>query len=488
MGGGRPAPDDAGRDRAARPPAEVKRLRQKCARLAERLDTVKARDLRRKAQVDRLREKCARLAERLDIVRARDLRRKAQVDRLRAQIAPSLLTQQLQVADAAVEMLAPRLNPGAVVLARGVESLPAAAAVADLTGARLACDVLEVRDYTQRVAHRTAPLSARVLAEAAQAHLLTRCAHVTTVSPTIAAELRDGLGVAADVMGQWHVGNAYAPDPEIEARLAPFERVVTINCMQNEISPLKAALDGFIAAARSGAARGAVCVVAGRITPPAFHREVEEHLARAGMSDRILLLGQLGDDAYGTVLARTTLGLVTLDPDIGNHLASFPNRVVDFAAFGAPICTPELPDVVREPRLEGHLRIVRAARDPAAWEAAIAAALEAPARLPPLLARPGWEQAFMDGIGGRAQVAIVDNSLRWHGDRIKRQLYAIVRANRPALYLGRNWTVVDGVRRRDVETPFVLETFDTPAELTRRPAWSPWPDEPGAEQSRPLNG
>lgn len=344
--------------------------------------------------------------------------------------------------------------------------------MAELTGARLVCDVLEVRDYTQRVAHRTAPLTARVIAQATQAHLLTRCAHVTTVSPTIAAELREGLGVAADIMGQWHTGNAYVPDPDIESRLAPFERVVTINCMQNEISPLLPALDGFIAAVRAGAADGTACVVAGRITPPTFQQQVEEHIERSGMSERIMLLGQLEDEAYGTVLARTTLGLVTLDPEIGNHRASFPNRVVDFAAFGAPICVPELPDVLGEPRLEGYLRIVRAARDPHAWEVAIAAALKMPVRLTPVLARPGWERAFLDGVGGRAEVAIVDSSLRWHGNRIKRQLDAIVRANRPALYLGRNWRIVDGIRRGDPETPFVLETFGTPADLTYRPAWS----------------
>lgn len=436
-------------------------------------ESAQERIARQAANIERLREKCAHLSERLDDVRARDLARKAQVERLRTQLVPGLLTQQIRLTDAAVEILAPELDQDAVVFARGLESLPAAAAVAELTGARLACDVLEVRDYTQRIAHRTAPLSARLITEAAQAQLLTRCAHVTTVSPTIAAELHDSLGIAANIMEQWHTGNAYVPAPEIETRFAPFKHVVTINCLQSEIGPLMPALDGFIATVRAGRADNAVCVVAGRIMPDVFRQKVVEHIAASGLSDRIMLLDQLEAGAYGTLLARTTLGLVTLDPEIGNHRASFPNRVVDFAAFGVSMCTPELPDIIREPRLEGYLRIVSAAKDPQAWEAAITAGIEEPpAHLPALLAKPGWERAFLDGIGGHAQVAVIDNSLRWHGNRVKRQIAAIVDANRPALYLGRNWRIVGGVRHADTQTPFVLETFNAPTDLTQRPAWS----------------
>ncbi|MGR3484160.1 MAG: hypothetical protein ACU0BF_02360 [Paracoccaceae bacterium] len=424
------------------------------------------------AEITALRDARDELAVQLEEVRSRDARRKQTIERLRPKVVANLLAAQVETTEFALAQFAPgfpnAIGPSSAVLARGLEALPAAAAVARATGARLVCDVLEVRAYDQRVGNPDATTGARLIAEAAQANLLQTCDHVLTVSPTIARDLLDALAIKASVMGQWHISNRHNDDATITGILRDAGRIIVVNCLQNQMGPLVPALNGV--AEILARDPSVICVIAGRIAPVSFAREVSEHIAAMACADRILIFDQLEPDAYGTVLARADVGLVTLDPKIGNHLASFPNRVVDFAAFGVPICTPALPDVTGEPRLDGRLHIVNDVRDPTCWRSAIDEALTVPRRAPVLAGRD-WAAEFIDGVAG-TEVAVIDNSWRWHGNRIKRQVSALLSAGRPVTYLGRNYVVVDGVRRSDPDHPFLVERFEKPSDLTQVPAWS----------------
>lgn len=390
---------------------------------------------------------------------------KLRIQKLHPRLASPLVSQQTELADFCLT-LSPKEN--SVILARGVESLPAATALGNTMELDVVCDVLEVLKYEHRVAHRDAPYSVRLIIESAQANMLSQCKHVLTVSPSVTNCLKD-IDVSASIMNQWHVSNNYKASPSISEMLEETKKVVVINCLQNEIGPLEEALEGF---ANAGI-EDSICFIAGRINPPEFEQHIRKLIDEPRFGGRVRILGLLNADSYGTLLAHAHAGLVTLDPAIGNHNASFPNRIVDFAAFGIPVCTPALPDILAEPKLDGYLNIVDDVRNPNDWSNVIKSILDEPStKKPSILAGDDWANGFLETLGDAKNVFIIDNSWGWHGNRIKRQILAILESKREVTYVCRHYTLDENGRRyRHPENPFLVEHFKSTKDMRKHPAW-----------------
>ncbi len=395
------------------------------------------------------------------------VRESKKVNKLQARFATPLLVQQIELGEFCLENIS--ANSKAVVFARGTESLTAATVLGNKLKVNVVCDVLEVLDYNQRVAHRNAPDSVRLMVESAQAKMLTRCDHVLTVSNSVSKCLAK-IGVKSGIMNQWHVGNTYQEMPEITEILKGKENVIVINCLQNEIGPLESALEGFATADL----KNSICLIAGRVNPPHFEEHIKKLISEPRFGDRVHILGLLDANSYGTVLAHANAGLVTLDPKIGNHNASFPNRVVDYAAFGVPICTPALPDIMAEQKLTGYLSLVDDVRNPNDWSNAIKQALKTPkTKLKPILAARNWAKSFLKTLGNADEVFLIDSSWGWHGNRIKRQIMAILEDGRSVTYISRHFVLKEnGRRHRNDDAPYNVEHFKTIEDLAKRPAWT----------------
>lgn len=254
-----------------------------------------------------------------------------------------------------------------VHVAHGVLALPAAEMLARTSGGRLVCDAIEIPAFAARRRTSWHPTNIAFLDLAFESYL-RRCDAILTVGWALKGEL-DRLGPPVHVVPNYRAAGELVPSPRLRAWCGLAAGEVLVLAISKITEGLEAVIDSLhLLPDRVHLA------VLGRLYPPDYRARIEALVAARGLGRRVHLFDPVPYPELAGTAAGADLGLVVLDPAILNNRISLPNRLFDYMAAGLPVCSPEIPDIVRILR-EHEMGVVVEPLDAAGWARAITAGL-----------------------------------------------------------------------------------------------------------------
>jgi len=255
-----------------------------------------------------------------------------------------------------------------VYVGHGVQSLPAAAALARETGGRYFCDCIEIPSFFDRaVPVRWSEIDTDFL-DSAFASYLRRADGVMTVGWALAEELQEYSNTVTVIPNYRH-RQTLQPSTELRDRcgLGPGDKLVlSLSTVASGFEPVLEALALLPADVHLAAV--------GKFVPAEYEHSCEALARELGVSDRFHRFAPIEYAQLTSFVSGADVGLIVRDPQIRNNAISLPNRIFDYMFSSVPVCSPEIPDIARIIRDE-DMGAVIGDMTPAAWAAGIDAVL-----------------------------------------------------------------------------------------------------------------
>lgn len=251
-----------------------------------------------------------------------------------------------------------------VYIGHGVQSLPAAAALARQTGGRYFCDVIEIPSFFDRAVPVRWHVTNTMLLDNAFETFLRRADGALTIGWA----LRDAIGHITErvtVIPNYRYREELRPSNRLREQcgLGPGdELVLSLSTVATGFEPVIDALALLPPSVHLASI--------GRFAPAAYRDECVARAERLGVADRFHYFDPVPYDELTSTVSAADVGLIVRDPAILNNGISLPNRIFDYMFSSVPVCSPEIPDIVSFIRREDMGAVVRDLT-PASWAEAI---------------------------------------------------------------------------------------------------------------------
>ncbi len=251
-----------------------------------------------------------------------------------------------------------------VYVGHGVQSLPAAAALAGETGGRYLCDCIEIPSFFDRAVPVKWHVTNTQMLDCAFETYLRRADGVLTIGWA----LRDLLvEIAERVVVIPNYRNA--EDLEVSGRLRDL---CGISDREDLVLSLSTVASGFepVIEALTLLPDHVHLASIGRFVPAEYRAECRALAKRLGVDRRFHCFDPVRYSELTTTVSAADVGLIVRDPAIPNNGISLPNRIFDYMFSSVPVCSPRIPDIARFIE-EERMGAVTRSLEPASWAEAI---------------------------------------------------------------------------------------------------------------------
>lgn len=257
-----------------------------------------------------------------------------------------------------------------VYVGHGVQSLPAAAILAQENGAKHFCDCIEIPSFFDRaVPVRWHPTNTHLLDCAFESYL-RRADGVLTVGWALGDELRS-INPSVEVIPNYRYREELVRSDRLR-QLCGLEKTEEL------VLSLSTVATGFEAVLHAMAMlpEHIHLVSVGNFVPPEYEKLCRELSEQLGIEGRVHWFEPVPYSELTTTMSSADVGLIVRDPAIRNNAVSLPNRIFDYMFSSVPVCTPQIPDIAKIVAEESMGAVVPDMQ-PSSWAAGISEILAA---------------------------------------------------------------------------------------------------------------
>jgi len=264
-----------------------------------------------------------------------------------------------------------------IVVAHGVQNLPAAFALARECNGAVYCNVIEIPSYRDRPLSPNWTELCTDFLDATFSGYLSRCEKIVTVGHRLGKEL-EKYGPPVSILPNYKPAPS-CTDPSETSSLRQKISLSDDDILLLAISTITTGLKSVVESLEK-LPENVHLIVMGNVKPAAYQNEIVELCTALGVTQRVHIIDPVPYEQLNDTIQSADLGVIILDPKIKNHEVSLPNRVFDYIQAGTPFVCPEIYDIAKIAR-DHDLGTVTKDLSATSWTAAISEALTGLERL-----------------------------------------------------------------------------------------------------------
>lgn len=249
------------------------------------------------------------------------------------------LTRQLLFSKAVIED-ANALKSDAYI-SHEVMPLLATKVLANLTGGKKFCNVVEIPSFKHRAIDVSWDATTIEAIDSMVSGLLKDCDEFLTIGDSLGRELAH-YGPNINVIPNYKYREVYTKSNELRDLCGLKDNDKLVLAMSTIASGFEEVIDALTLLPDN-----VHLVTLGQFVPKTYRTKIEKYAEEKGVLQKLHSLQEVPYNQLSSFISSADVGLIVRDINIKNNLISLPNRVFDYLNASVPIVSPNIPDIAK---------------------------------------------------------------------------------------------------------------------------------------------